>query len=128
MCRQYNDLGSLARDVEERNLNSINFPEFASSKSAFPADVARPTTDLNGHSTPNVEDQAEILQARKSELFAIAAYERECLAFAASRLEEQAEKETMERLRVFVDVTDLYGQIYVARDMTPKIQKHMNGR
>lgn len=28
MCRQYNDYGSLARDQEERNLNSLNFPEF----------------------------------------------------------------------------------------------------
>jgi len=28
MCRQYNDLGSVSRDQQERNLNSIDFPEF----------------------------------------------------------------------------------------------------
>jgi len=29
MCRQCNDLGSVARDQYEGNLNSVNFPEFA---------------------------------------------------------------------------------------------------
>jgi hypothetical protein len=28
MCRMYNDYGSVARDKAERNLNSVNFPEF----------------------------------------------------------------------------------------------------
>lgn len=29
MCRQYNDYGSAARDSEEGNLNSLDFPEFS---------------------------------------------------------------------------------------------------
>lgn len=28
MCRMYNDYGSVQRDKEERNLNSVDFEEF----------------------------------------------------------------------------------------------------
>ena len=54
LCRMYNDSGSLARDYDEVNLNSVNFPEF------------------------DGRDQ----EAAKSELMAIAQYERELLEVA----------------------------------------------
>lgn len=47
----------------------------------------------------------------------IAGYERECLVLAMRRLREVLPSRTMQCLEVFVDVTDLFGQIYVARDM-----------
>lgn len=28
MCRQYNDYGSIVQDRAEKNLNSVNFPDF----------------------------------------------------------------------------------------------------
>ena len=127
MCRQYNDVGSLARDLEERNLNSVNFPEFAAERS-FSAHVSgnekllSATTDGDQHLVMN-NSQSELLQAQQSELWGIAAYERDCLDLAALQLRDLLEEEVMEKLRVFIDVTDLYGQLYVAKDLTSRIDK-----
>jgi hypothetical protein len=93
MCRQYNDFGSIARDRTERNINSINFPEF--------------------HDEEGKVDEKKL----KAELFEIAEYERECLKLATSKLEEKVPQMVLIVFRLFVDVTDLYGQIYVARDI-----------
>jgi hypothetical protein len=86
-CRQYNDYGSLARDRTEGNLNSLDF--------------------LQG------ENDAE----KKRELMWLAEYEREHLLLALKRLDEVTTREVMGKMRLFIDVTDLYGQIYVARDI-----------
>ncbi|KAK5628871.1 hypothetical protein RRF57_004586 [Xylaria bambusicola] len=110
MCRMYNDYGSIQRDAEEKNLNSVDFEDFASS-----AD-------------------------KKQTLFELAEYERVCLQNALGRLEQEAErtvseelgKEQRERrkmaiLRMFCDVTDLYGQLYVVKDMASRIKPSTNG-
>ncbi|KAE9970957.1 hypothetical protein BLS_004670 [Venturia inaequalis] len=95
MCRQYNDYGSLQRDRDDKNLNSVNFPEF-----------------VGGHD-----------RVLKDELFAIAEYEREGLGMAMGRLRDlvgRRKKEgrgVMRGVELFVDVTDVYGQIYVLRDI-----------
>jgi len=87
MCRQYNDYGSVARDHAEGNLNSVDF--------------------LNG----------EVDAVKKQDLMWLAEYEREHLVLALTRLNGIITKEVMEKLRLFIDVTDLYGQIYVAKDI-----------
>lgn len=119
MCRMYNDYGSVARDCIERNLNSINFPEFNRG------------TNVDIHSD----------QSKKEALFTLAEYERCCLNKAldslggASQIIDEPRAEytnpnnavinssmelrtrKMAIFRMFCNVTDLYGQIYVVRDI-----------
>ena len=117
MCRMYNDFGSVARDKAECNLNSINFPEFET---------------ISGTGLPvNAKD------AKKTALFELAEYERSCLDEALRRLSEKSggsrdsrsfETETVKERhiaiwRMFCDVTDLYGQIYVVRDIASGMVK-----
>lgn len=106
MCRMYNDYGSVARDAAENNLNSVNFPEY----------------DTSG----DIED-------KKRALFELAEYERSCLNDAKARLAEwshpRVDKSTtgapkarlMDIWQMFCDVTDLYGQIYVVRDIASRL-------
>ena len=100
MCRQYNDLGSLARDHDEKNLNSVNFPEFEGDSAEVETMGTKELNDL-----------------RKRDLFAVAEYERRCLGRVLSELEESLDASVMEKLKLFVQVTDFYGQIYIARDI-----------
>ncbi|KUI74130.1 Copalyl diphosphate synthase [Cytospora mali] len=106
LCRMYNDIGSVARDADERALNSVNFPEFF-----FRVDrtaTAAPST---------VHDSA------KAELMWIAEYERRGLEMAMKLLEEELGRgELMGALHLFIDVTDLYGQIYVLEDVGTRTQ------
>ena len=111
MCRMYNDFGSVARDKAEGNLNSVNFPEFE-------------TISGTGLAVNSMD-------AKKKALFELAEYERSCLDEALRRLSEKRsgsrdsygfEAETVKERqiaiwRMFCDVTDLYGQIYVVRDI-----------
>ena len=100
MCRQYNDFGSVSRDRQEQNLNSINFPEF------------KIYTREEGHI------DLETLEARrKRDLFEIAEYERLCLNAALAELEMCLDLNLLREIKLFVHVTDLYGQIYVAKDI-----------
>ncbi len=106
MCRQYNDYGSILRDRAERNLNSINFPEFEAE-----------TEDQM------MDDDGKIESRLKENLYWVAEYERDFLDTIVQRLEEQVGQAKMEVLKVFVQVTDLYGQIYVARDIASRMKK-----
>jgi hypothetical protein len=96
MCRQYNDLGSVSRDQNEGNLNSVNFPEF----SRRCGNVAAASTDT-----------------KRQGLLAVAEYERRCLGRVLGELELSIDARLMEKLRLLIQVTDLYGQIYVVRDI-----------
>ncbi|KAF2477643.1 Ent-kaurene synthase, partial [Lindgomyces ingoldianus] len=100
MCRQYNDFGSVVRDQEEKNLNSVNFPEFNTS---IPKGQIMSATDLT--------------EQRKRDLLIVAEYERRCLTRVVGELEESLDVAVMKKLKLFIQVTDLYGQIYVARDI-----------
>ncbi len=111
MCRMYNDHGSAARDHDEGNVNSIDFPEF----------------DLYSTALGSNE-----LTARKDNLFEVAQYERSCLEEAFRQLEKHAAKTNtadaqarktrqMEIWRLFYNVTDLFGQIYVLRDIGSRL-------
>ncbi|KAF2478178.1 Ent-kaurene synthase [Lindgomyces ingoldianus] len=100
MCRQHNDIGSVARDWLEGNLNSVDFGEFTS-------------LDVGG---------ANLDAVRKAELLKVADYERRCLEQGMQELGKVVDGDVMQALRVFVEVTDLYGQIYLARDIGVKVQ------
>jgi hypothetical protein len=99
MCRQYNDLGSVARDQEEGNLNSVNFPEFAEEEVGATATVEK------------------LIDRKKRDLFAVAEYERRCLERVLGELEKDIDGRIMEKLKLLIQVTNLYGQIYMVRDI-----------
>ena len=98
LCRMYNDYGSLRRDRLERNLNSLHFPEF--------------------HEAPALEED-EVLKRR---LFQLASYERKSLDLAVSELGLISHERVMRFVRMFVDVTDMYGQIYVEKDIASRMK------
>ncbi|OJJ82720.1 uncharacterized protein ASPGLDRAFT_59136 [Aspergillus glaucus CBS 516.65] len=105
MCRMYNDYGSIARDRDEENLNSVNFPEFASAGS---------------------DKSSKSDEARRKALFTVAEYERANMEFGLSKLRELAGEDkrktrVIEKIQMFCNVTDLYGQIYVARDIASRM-------
>ncbi|KAG6175593.1 hypothetical protein E4U27_006053 [Claviceps purpurea] len=106
MCRIYNDVGSILRDSDERNVNSIHFPEFS---------------DCVGQ------------EGRKKCLTQLGEYEHACLNLALHKLSQETSRhQTASRidfdsrkfsiLRLFCDVTDLYDQLYVIRDLSSAIK------
>ena len=102
MCRMYNDFGSLARDRAEKNLNSVNFPEFGA----------------DGLYTSD--------QELKDRLWRLAEYERECLGLAFARLERlslgcKRKMRVLSIFKMFSNVTDFYGQIYVVEDIASRM-------
>ncbi|UNI15339.1 hypothetical protein JDV02_001879 [Purpureocillium takamizusanense] len=104
MCRMYNDLGSVARDEDEGNLNSINFVEF---------------------------DCHADIEEKKVALFSMASFERACLREALERLRMQGKnrcgsaRRRAERwaciLTMFCEQVDLFGQVYVIRDLASRL-------
>lgn len=72
------------------------------------------------------------LNQSKDSLFKVAQYERACLEEAFRRLEQQSwesnslqmqarKRRQMEIWRMFYNVTDLFGQIYVLRDIRSRL-------
>ncbi len=100
LCRIYNDLGSVLRDRREANLNSVDFPEFQVS--------SKP-----GESEDSI----------KADLLRVAEYERKCLDGALAALRGICEEKLWRAVKVFCDVTDLYGQMYMLEDLTPYIRE-----
>ncbi|KAL9122767.1 MAG: hypothetical protein Q9187_000684 [Circinaria calcarea] len=112
MCWQYNDYGSIKRDRQERNLNSVNFPEFHTEAKG---ESQRQEFEL-GRKPEVREDEI------KAELFEIAEYERNCMMKALYELKKRVPARVINMLGLFVGVTDLYGQIYVARDIASRMR------
>lgn len=106
LCRMYNDYGSIARDHDEGNLNSVNFKEFHLASSTEAQDIGKAGLGNEG-------EEKKV----KEELMWVAEYERRGLERAMGELEVLVGDKEMEKVRLFVDVTDLYGQIYVVRDI-----------
>ena len=108
LCRVYNDLGSMNRDREEKNLNSADF--------------------LNG--SRHREKEERDAKGREM-LLGLAAYERSCLDGALEKLKMVCGSEGEEgtgagfwrAVKTFVEVTDLYGQMYLVKVLTPRIQQ-----
>ncbi|CAL8578037.1 hypothetical protein XPA_003839 [Xanthoria parietina] len=117
MCRQYNDYGSVARDRTEGNLNSIDFEEFQTDCVPKGSPRASEDADVQKNEDDGPSTGAEETTRKKDRLLWIAEYERQCLELSLERLANECSKETMDAIQFFVRVTDLYGQIYVARDI-----------
>ncbi|KIL86303.1 ent-kaur-16-ene synthase [Fusarium avenaceum] len=112
MCRMYNDYGSMARDEAERNVNSMHFPDFASC----------------GTTSPEPAD------SRKKRLGQLAQYEHACLIQALEALGKECHKpwrkngatsieaRKLSIVRLFCDVTDLYDQLYVIKDISSRLK------
>ena len=118
MCRQYNDYGSAERDHAERNLNSIHFPEFKTNHVST-------NLVINGGAALKRNDD----ERSKENLLWIAEYERCCMNEALKRLQDTKalDGEIRAKLQVFIDVTDLYGQLYVVRDITNRKEAQAEG-
>ena len=116
MSRLYNDFGSVERDRSEANINSINFPEFHES----PGCVA------------SLTETADHERRLKQELLELAKLERQSAdeaseAFLKS-LEGETETDGIQRwkdkanaVKLFIGVTRLYADLYVARDLSNRI-------
>jgi hypothetical protein len=114
MCRMLNDVGSAARDNAERNLNSIHFPEFDNSRSDGPpgdAAVAR----------------------KKQLLMKLCGYEGSLVTRTLGLLEEEVQrtsnvgvnrlqKRKMAYVNLYRDVTDIWGQLYVLKDLSSSLK------
>ncbi|KAF5565818.1 ent-kaur-16-ene synthase [Fusarium phyllophilum] len=110
MCRIYNDFGSMSRDSAERNVNSMHFPEFALCKGT-----------------------SQSLDERKTKLSQIGTYEQTCLDRGLEALEKQSrddagdcagskEMRKLNIVKLFCDVTDLYDQLYVIKDLSSSMK------
>lgn len=105
LCRIENDIGSVARDRRENNLNSADFPEFL------------PDANKAGGEDDDVG-------ARVTMLGRIARYERECYERPLGRLRELGlDGRLMRGLRAYCNVADLYGQIYAMEDISPRLER-----
>ncbi|RAK90792.1 terpenoid cyclases/Protein prenyltransferase [Aspergillus costaricaensis CBS 115574] len=110
MCRQQNDYGSAIRDTDEGNLNSLNFPEFsppASISSEDPEPVRKYPT-----------------QAMKDQLLVIAKVERAYVHLGLRLLEQldTVPEQVLASFKVFINVTDLFGQVYLRKDLSNRVQ------
>jgi aphidicolan-16beta-ol synthase/syn-copalyl-diphosphate synthase len=102
----YNDVGSVERDRDEGNLNSVNFAEF---------------------------DCYDDVEGKKTALLGMASLERACLHEALTKLGKQRRNITggarrlAERwmciLIMFCEQVDLFGQVYVVRDIASRLVK-----
>ncbi|KAL8949003.1 MAG: hypothetical protein Q9222_004859 [Ikaeria aurantiellina] len=101
MTRLYNDYGSIARDKDEGNLNSVNFPEFH-------------------HPQGGEKKEA------KMQLLKLARFERDSLGRVLAALKDsllerdggRRGKEVADAMALFTAVAEFYADIYVARDLT----------
>lgn len=108
MSRMYNDYGSITRDRLEANINRINFPEFHNNL---------------------VHDSEDKEQDLKANLLALAQYERQCADTIAEKLVAELRTSSGDGvgkargLTLFVGVTGLYADMYVATDLSDPKRK-----
>jgi hypothetical protein len=113
MCRQYNDYGSAVRDMEEGNLNSLDFLGFWQGDG--------PTLS---YTNADIRQTQYPIQRWKDELLEVAGFERKCMELSLRHLEEaDVPQLTIRQLEVFIKVTDLFGQLYVYKDLTNRVRK-----
>ena len=116
MSRLYNDFGSLNRDRIEANVNSINFPEFH--RCLNQVDTCTETADYE--------------RKLKNELLKLAESERQSADMASETflrdLEgtfeaggRQRKENKVNAIKLFIGVTRLYADLYIARDLSNRI-------
>ena len=110
-CRVYNDYGSVARDAEEGNINSLNFPEF------FPLGLDGEGLGREGG-----------VEAAKKLLLEAGVYERESAMAEAEQLYQHLEEEGEEgqiiarRIQVYVGGCEQFSDMYLTRDVTNRVK------
>jgi hypothetical protein len=137
MCRMYNDYGSLARDREEGNLSCADFlledsdsadktemglKRAQASDRQEGRDVSTKRQKIgaeNGTGKVTIENDISLEDTLiKEKLMSLAQFERQCMELALTRLENTGLKgNKLEALLLFIDVTDMFGQIYVVKDI-----------
>jgi hypothetical protein len=106
--RMYNDLGSIARDTAECNLNSIHFPEF------------------NKGSAPDLVMQKLALKSLAEYEHSCVTYTRHCLEEEVKRAHPNAVESSFERQKLYTigllcDVGSLWDSLYALRDLSSNI-------
>ncbi len=120
MSRLYNDFDSVIRDRIEANINSINFPEFHANMNDLPI-----STDEKVRLTDK--------KMLKEELLRLTVHERKCADLAFERLlktlkskeievERESAKLKANDVRLFLGMTSLYADLYVARDLSNQVK------
>ncbi|KAK6950529.1 hypothetical protein Daesc_008857 [Daldinia eschscholtzii] len=108
--RQYNDYGSVIRDDAEGNLNSLHFPELTD----------KDRQSLSSLMTVEGSGREGSLERGKDLLMKMANIERTFMQVCWEALSSSLGEAVKMKLKTFIDVTDLFGQIYVARDIASK--------
>ena len=122
MCRQYDDYGLVTRDRAEGNLNSLDFGEFCEHNGeSHKLDGAKTVSKTNSQTNRRPSNSVDELHAagRQHSLMAIAQFERASMALALDKLGGIVDDaQVMSKVRLFVDVTDTFGQIYLQKDFS----------
>ena len=116
MSRLHNDFGSVDRDRIEENVNSINFPEF----------------HRGFNQVDTCTETAENERKLKNELLKLAEIERQSAYMASETflrdLEgtfeaggRQRKEDKANAIKLFIEVTRLYADLYIARDLSNRI-------
>lgn len=120
MCRQYNDYGSLVRDTEENNLNSLDFAEFSELRKKS---IASKQSSSGETANDCFADASNPDAPAKDALMKVAEFERASMLLCVQKLEAAVQQPaTMARLAVFIDVTDAFGQVYVQQDIASRVK------
>jgi len=116
MSRLFNDWSSVVRDQKEGNLNSLNFPEFCAGSC---------DESLEGLKVSDKE-----VETVRASLLHLSEYERQASRLAMTNLFEELEahkkpdctgtsfKALRKPIELFVYVTELFADMYVAKDLT----------
>jgi hypothetical protein len=109
MCRMYNDYGSIRRDAAEGNLNSIDFPElgFGGCDAAMRKQNLYKLAQLE---RTLLEESFKFLEAEVN------------IQTADNSVSSASERRKLAIFRMFTEVTDLYGQIYVIKDIASSMK------
>ncbi|KAI0426757.1 hypothetical protein F5Y09DRAFT_50633 [Xylaria sp. FL1042] len=119
LCRTYNDWGSRVRDAAEYNVNSLNFEEIRAESETRNGITGNRAFLNRQDGTRSVACHAE----PEKRLLFIAEFERRCMLNSLRELKEIVSEDVYVAVKLFCDVTDIYGQIYVVKDMTPRLRE-----
>ncbi|KAI4199737.1 MAG: hypothetical protein LQ348_001827 [Seirophora lacunosa] len=147
MSRMYNDLGSLARDMAEQNLNCSNFFLDGSiqEKSKFNGSHAKGHLDTHHYVLEEGTHAKTQLARAKARLETLAAYERDAAGLAGARLisalltgdgcsssdaagnglfcSRRKRMKWADAVRLFLGVAELYADLYLVKDLSNRQQQ-----
>ncbi|KAL9009629.1 MAG: hypothetical protein Q9173_005365 [Seirophora scorigena] len=147
MSRMFNDLGSLARDMAEQNLNCSNFFRDGSmrEKRKLNGSSAKGHLDTHHHILEEGADAKTQLARAKARLETLAAYERDAAALAGARLisallagggtsssdpagsgpfcSRRKRMKWADAVRLFLGVAELYADLYLVKDLSNRQQQ-----